>query len=291
MKLDKNETRLSEVRQMRTATSDSASVYMETLSRYPVLTPTEFDELIVLAKNGDLEAKNAIVQGNLRFVVQIAAEYQTSALSFADLLAEGNMGLIKAVDKFDPELGYKFSTYAVWWIRNAIQRAIRHQSHPYRLPHNRLDDLSKLHNTADAMSQELGRSVSVSEAAESIEINDNRRDHALRSQKSSVSMDGMVENEERSLHNIIPDSQPLPDEEVFAGEIADKLQGVMKDLNARDAEIISLTFGLTEDPLTLTQVGYRFGISKERVRQLRNRALEQLRTMLLGGNGLSNAYL
>jgi RNA polymerase primary sigma factor len=276
---------------MRTATIDSASVYMETLSRYPVLTSDKFDELIRLARKGDLEAKNAIVQGNLRFVVQIAAEYQTNALPFADLLAEGNIGLIKAVDKFDPELGYKFSTYAVWWIRNAIQRAIRHQSHPYRLPHNRLDDLSKLQNTADAMSQAVGRAVSTSEAAESLEINRNRRDHALRAQRSSVSMDGLTEDEERSLHNVIPDSQPLPDEELFAGEIADKLGCVMKDLNARDAEIITLTFGLTEDPMTLTQVGNRFGISKERVRQLRNRALEQLRTMLLGANSLSSAYL
>lgn len=276
---------------MRTATIDSASVYMETLSRYPVLTSDKFDELIRLARKGDLEAKNAIVQGNLRFVVQIAAEYQTNALPFADLLAEGNIGLIKAVDKFDPELGYKFSTYAVWWIRNAIQRAIRHQSHPYRLPHNRLDDLSKLQNTADAMSQAVGRAVSTSEAAESLEINENRRDHALRAQRSSVSMDGLTEDEERSLHNVIPDSQPLADEELFAGEIADKLGFVMKDLNARDAEIITLTFGLTEDPMTLTQVGNRFGISKERVRQLRNRALEQLRTMLLGANSLSSAYL
>ena len=276
---------------MRAAAADSASIYMETLSRYPVLRPDEFNDLIVLAKKGDLEAKNAIVQGNLRFVVQIAAEYQTSALPFADLLAEGNIGLIKAVDKFDPELGYKFSTYAVWWIRNAIQRAIRHQSHPFRLPHNRLDDLSRLQNTADSMSQALGRTVSTTEAAESLGINKNRRDHALLAQKSSVSMDGLAEDEERSLHNVIPDNQPLQDEEHFAGEIADKLGSVMKDLNARDAEIITLTFGLTEDPMTLTQVGNRFGISKERVRQLRNRALEQLRTMLLGANSLSSAYL
>lgn len=276
---------------MSTATADSASVYMETLSRYPVLASDEFDRLIVLAKQGDLEAKNAIVQGNLRFVVQIAAEYQTSALSFGDLLAEGNIGLIKAVDKFEPELGYRFSTYAVWWIRNAIQRAIRHQSHPFRLPHNRLDDLSKLQNTADAMSQALGRSVSTNEAAESLEINENRRDHALRAQRSSVSLDGFAEDEERSLHNVVPDDQPLPDEALFAGEISDKLQGVMQNLNARDAEIISLTFGLADDPQTLTQVGNRFGISKERVRQLRNRALEQLRTMLLGDAGMPTAYI
>ncbi|HCK09801.1 MAG TPA: hypothetical protein DHW45_07980, partial [Candidatus Latescibacteria bacterium] len=106
------------------------SVYLESLSRYPVMGQEEFDRLIKLAKAGDVEAKNQILEGNLRFVVQIAAQYQSSTLPFADLLAEGNIGLIKAVDKFDPTLGYRFSTYAVWWIRNAIQRAIRHQNQP-----------------------------------------------------------------------------------------------------------------------------------------------------------------
>lgn len=276
---------------MRSTITDAASTYMESLSRYPVMGAEEFDRLIVKAKAGDVDAKNRIVQGNLRFVVQIASEYQTSALPFADLLAEGNVGLIKAVDKFDPTLGYRFSTYAVWWIRNAIQRAIRHQSHPFRLPHNRFDDLSKLQNSAERMAQELGRAVSPVEAAEMLDINQNRTDLALSAQNAGVSLDHQADDEERSLHNVIPDEAQLQDEMLFQGEISEKLERAMQNLNARDAEIITLTFGLKDEPMTLTQVGMRFGISKERVRQLRNRAMNQLKTMLLGEEQLVAAYV
>ncbi|HAA75148.1 TPA: RNA polymerase subunit sigma [Candidatus Latescibacteria bacterium] len=276
---------------MRSLISDAASAYMESLSRYPVMSAEEFDRLILLAKKGDLEAKNRIVQGNLRFVVQIAGEYQTGALPFADLLAEGNIGLIKAVDKFDPSLGYRFSTYAVWWIRNAIQRAIRHHSQPFRLPHNRFDDLSKLQNSADRMSQEAGRAVSPNEAAEMLDMNRNRTDLALGTQNASVSIDGLADDEERSLHNILPDERCLQDETLFQGEIKERLELVMQNLNARDAEIITLTFGLKDEPMTLTQVGTRFGISKERVRQIRNRAMLQLKTLLLDEEDLSAAYV
>ena len=276
---------------MRSTITDSASAYMESLGRYPVMDQAEFDRLILLAKEGDTDAKNRIVQGNLRFVVQIAADYQTSALPFSDLLAEGNIGLIKAVDKFDPSLGYRFSTYAVWWIRNAIQRAIRHQSHPFRLPHNRFDDLSKLQNSADRMSQERGRAVSTQEAAEALDINRNRTDLAMGAQAGSVSFDKQGEDEELSLHNVVSDEGLLQDELLFQSEISEKLERAMQNLNARDAEIVSLTFGLNDDPLTLTQVGERFGISKERVRQLRNRTMQQLKMMLLGEKGLTTAYV
>ena len=276
---------------MAAVITDAASAYMESLGRYPVMDANEFDKQIRLAKRGDGDAKTRIVQGNLRFVVQIASEYQSTALPFADLLAEGNVGLIKAVEKFDPDLGYRFSTYAVWWIRNAIQRAIRHHSHAFRLPHNRFDDLSKLQNSAETMSQQAGRAVSPNEAAEALDINANRTDLALSAQYSAVSIDRQTDDEERSLHNVLPDARSLQDEDMFQGEIKERLERALQNLNARDAQIVSLTFGLREDPLTLTQVGQRFGISKERVRQLRNRAMAQLKTMLLGEEGMATAYI
>ncbi|MCH2664026.1 sigma-70 family RNA polymerase sigma factor [bacterium] len=266
------------------------SVYLESLSRYPVMGQEEFDRLIKLAKAGDVEAKNQILEGNLRFVVQIAAQYQSSALPFADLLAEGNIGLIKAVDKFDPTLGYRFSTYAVWWIRNAIQRAIRHQNQPFRIPHNRFDDLIKLLNGADQMSQKAGRAISVVEAAESLDLNTNRTDLALNTQNTAVSIDRQADDEERSLHNVLPDRTELQDESLFQKEISEALELAIQNLNARDAEIISLTFGLKDEPSTLTQVGQRFGISKERVRQLRNRALKKLKQTLLGEERVPSIY-
>lgn len=276
---------------MRSTTTDAASAYMGNLGRYPVMNADDFDTLIHSAKDGDTEAKNRIIKGNLRFVVQIAAEYQTSALPFADLLAEGNVGLIKAVDKFDPSLGYRFSTYAVWWIRNAIQRAIRQQSHPFRLPHNRFDDLSRLQTGADRLSQETGRAVSPEEVADALEMNSKRMELALRAQTSAVSLDGQATDGERSLHNILPNGDLLQDELMLQDEIAEKLEKAIQNLEARDAEIIRLTFGLNEAPLTLTQVGSRFGISKERVRQLRNRAMNQLKMLLLGDEGLKAEYI
>lgn len=259
--------------------NSSAAQYMNELDRYPLLSETEFDTLIQRVQKGDQNAINKIVEGNLRFVIQIASEYTYSNMPFPDLIAEGNVGLIKAVEKFDPSLGYKFSTYAVWWIRNAIQKSLRHHRHPLRLPFNRHDDLDKLFKTTEELSQQLGRQVSPDEAATQLAMTHRRASVALEAQAQPVSLDSAPSDDynEGFLHEQLSDTTERPDETVERIEMINQLQQAMHLLNERDAHIIDLTFGFQKEPISLTEVGKRLGISKERVRQLRNRALTKLR--------------
>ena len=257
--------------------STSAAQYMNELDRYPLLSDTEFDQLV---QEGDQDAANKIVEGNLRFVIQIASEYTYSDLPFSDLIAEGNIGLIKAVEKFNPNLGYRFSTYAVWWIRNAIQKSLRHHRHPLRLPFNRQDDLDKIFKATEELSQTLGRQVSPDEAVAHLVMTHRRATVALEAQAQSVSLDLSPSDnyQDGFLHKQISDLSERPDETIERAEITNQLNEAMHLLNERDAYIIDLTFGFGADPLSLTEVGNRLGISKERVRQLRNRALTKLRS-------------
>jgi RNA polymerase primary sigma factor len=268
----------------------SVSLYMQELNRYPLLSEGELENLMPRAQDGDREAFNRIVQGNLRFVVQIASEYVQSGVPFSDLLAEGNMGLIKAVEKFDADLGYRFTTYAVWWIRNAIQKSIRSHRHPLRLPSNRLEDLDKLRKTAERMSQQLGRTVTHEEAGSSLEMNRRRTEVAISASDGTMSLDTPIdESDKRTMHEYMPDDSMLQDESFIRDEATDHVREALKGLRERDAEILSLTFGLHHDePLTLSQIGDRLGISKERVRQLRDRALREMKAMLAGDFGYAN---
>lgn len=260
----------------------AAANYMRDLHRYPLLTDKEFDLLIHRARKGDRKAVNKIVQGNLRFVVQVAAEYNYTSVPFTDLIAEGNIGLLKAVEKFDPNLGYKFSTYAVWWIRNAIQRSLRQHRHPLRLPFNRQEDLDRLYKASETLSQKLGRQVSPEEAAQHLHMTHRRAAAAIHVQKQTLSLDTPLSDDfqEGFLHEQIPDNSERPDETFERIETSDRLMRAVQHLNKRDAHIIDLTFGFNDEPISLTEVGHRLGISKERVRQIRNRALRQLRQLL-----------
>ena len=275
-----------------TATADSyASVshYLDDLKRFPPLSETEFDRLIALAAAGDRDAVNRIAQGNLRFVVRVASAFAGSGVPMDDLIAEGNLGLIKAVEKFDPSLGYKFTTYAVWWIRNAIQKSIRLNRHALRLPVNRFEDLDRINRSAGERSQHLGRNVSPSEAAEELDMSPRRSAAALTVQDRPVSMDALADEEgTRDLHQCLPNSGTTPDQDVIRKEASTHVQMALAGLRPRDAEVLRLTFGLEDDPLNLAQIGQHFGISKERVRQIRNRAMGELREILAGKNGYAN---
>jgi RNA polymerase primary sigma factor len=265
-----------------TVHNPSAAQYMNELDRYPLLSDDEFDILIQRVQKGDPNAINKIVEGNLRFVIQIASEYTYSDMPFSDLIAEGNVGLIKAVEKFDPALGYKFSTYAVWWIRNAIQKSLRHHRHPLRLPFNRHDDLDKLYKATEELSQQLCRQVTPDEAATHLDMTHRRVSVALEAQAQAVSLDSAPSDNftDGFLHEQISDSAERPDETIERIETTNQLKHALHLLNERDAHIIDLTFGFRNAPISLTEVGNRLGISKERVRQLRNRALSKLRAYL-----------
>ena len=271
------------------AETSSLSQYLQELDRYPLLKEGEFNKLIMKARDGDRNAFNRILQGNLRFVVRIASEYTRAGLPLDELIAEGNLGLIKAVEKFDVDLGYKFTTYAVWWIRNSIQHAIRGHIHTVRLPTNRYEDLDRLRKSANQLAQKVGRDVSTDEVGEGLEMTAARTWAALNIQEYSISMDAPAnEANSRTLHETIPSRDDSPEDTLMDIQNSERVQDALSKLNVRDAEIISLTFGFEDEPLNLSRVGERFGISKERVRQLRNRALSQLQAMLAGQDGMAN---
>ena len=269
--------------------TSSLSQYLQELDRHPLLESGEFDRLIGKAQAGDTDAFNRILQGNLRFVVRIASEYSRAGLPLDDLIAEGNLGLIKAVEKFDVDLGYQFTTYAVWWIRNSIQRAIRSHVHSVRLPTNRYEDFDRLRKSASRLAQKLGREVTAGEVGSNLHMTDARTQAAQNVQNYSISMDAPAhETGPRTLHEAIPSKGETPEEAVIELQKVERIQDALSKLNVRDAEIISLTFGFDDEPLNLSRVGEKFGISKERVRQLRNRALSQLQALLSGQDGFAN---
>ena len=268
----------------------AASAYMRDLKRYPPLGEEEFAQLMSRSLSGDRDAFNQVVQANLRFVVGIASEYHNSGMSFEELLAEGNMGLIRAVEKFDPDLGYKFTTYAVWWIRQSIHKALWKQKHLVRLPTNRLDDMDRIRRSAERLSQRLGRQTSMEDMASELQMTPRRVRAALDTQKVPVSLDASLgeDRDDRSFHEYIPATDTLPDEDLMRLQTSEKVQEAIRSLKPRDAEVIALTFGLEGDSMTLSEVGARMGISRERVRQIRNRALQQLRSRLEGLDGNAN---
>ena len=260
----------------------SAIRYLDELKRYPVVTETEFKQLLPKAKSGDRQAFQWIVQGNLRFVVKTALDFGPFGVPLDELIAEGNVGLIKAVERFDPSLGYQFTTYAVWWIRNGIQKAIRNHRYTVRMPTNRLEDLDRIRKTADELSQQLGRSVGPEETVEFTEMTGARLEAALSSQSGPASLDAPVEGSvQRELYDYIPAEEVLQDEVVAQAETESRIGSAISQLNDREARIVELAFGFDRDkPMTLTEIGHRMGISKERVRQLRNRAVARLRDLM-----------
>ena len=261
--------------------SKLAESYIRDLARYPVLKEDELKRLMDRAHAGDRAAYNRVVHSNLRFVVEIASEYHSPDLSFDELVAEGNIGLMRAAERFNPDKGYKFTTYAVWWIRQAIRKAIHAHRHPVRLPTNRLEDLDRIRRSSSRFSQEEGRPISIEETASNLEMTPRRVQAALDTQKRAVSLDASLgEDGDRTYYEYFADTGALPDEEVIQQDLGERVREALLDLQPRDAEVISLTFGLDGDPLTLKQVGERMGLTRERVRQIRNRGLRQLRRRL-----------
>ncbi len=254
-------------------------LYLRDIRKYTPLSREDEVEAINAARKGNQEALNHLITANLRFVVRVAGEYTGRGLPLSDLIAEGNMGLIRATQTYDPERGYKFITYAVWWIRQAMLSALNRQTYPVAFPVNQIDDRDVLNKVSAALSQEYGRVPTADELASETDFSTRRVHKALQTSLASVSLDRPVyEDGDRQFADIVPDDAPLPDEDVHASRLRDLLHKGLADLPEREAEIINRYFGLDVDNAeSLEQVGKRFHISRERVRQLKDRALGLLR--------------
>jgi len=258
----------------------SLDIYMQQISDIPLLTVQDEIDLAARIAKGDTEAREIMITSNLRLVVKIAQEYSNLGLSVLDLINEGNMGLMKAVERFDPSKGGKLSTYASWWIKQGIKRALANQSKTIRLPVHMVDRVTLIRKTAAKLSENLGREPSNEEIAETLNLPATRVSHLRNVSTKPASLDSPINEEDGStLGEVVPDEKSVdPYESLKSKSLIGDVNLVLSMLEPREADIIRLRFGLDgRDPLTLEQVGEQIGITRERVRQLQDQALRDLR--------------
>ena len=252
--------------------------YLEDIAASTPLSAREESTLAERIRFGDDESRNALVEANLRFVVSISKEYQNRGLSLTELISAENVGLITAAERFDETRGYKFITYAVWWIKQAILQALMEQS-TVRMPVNRRDLLAKILRTREDL-QDRGELVTVEKVARSLDIALVKVEQALVDNRSICSLDAPFEDGEiRSIIDVLGDETVVsPEDDVFSRVMREDVDIVLNRLNARESEVIRLYFGLSDEPpLTLDQIGVRFKLTRERVRQIKELALGKLR--------------
>ena len=254
--------------------------YFQEIGEVSLLTPEEEIKLARRIKKGDHNALEKLTKANLRFVVSIALKYQNRGLSLGDLINEGNLGLITAAKRFDESRGFKFISYAVWWIRQSILQAISEQSRVVRLPLNRIGDLNKIGRALDNLEQEIKRRPSANEIAKEAEMTPHEVSDTMRISEKHFSLDApLYQGTDNKLLDVIPDNhQPSPDDVLINESLRIEIKRALTTLSDREAEVINLYFGLgRERPLTLEEIGDRFNVSREMVRQIKKKAIQRLR--------------
>lgn len=260
--------------------SQSLDKYFNEIGKVTLLTAEEEVELARKIKEGDPEALEKLTKANLRFVVSVAKQYQNQGLSLGDLINEGNLGLIKAARRFDETRGFKFISYAVWWIRQAIMQALAEQSRIVRLPLNRVGALNKIGKAYSNLEQDFEREPSAEELADELEMNVDDVSEAMSLSAKHLSMDApFASNEENRLLDVLKnEDMPAPDTTLMSESLKEEVERALSKLAAREAEVIKLYFGFENDePLTLEEIGERFNLTRERVRQIKEKALRRLR--------------
>ena len=259
---------------------DPVKVYLKEIGRVPLLTPEEEIELAIRIGDDDQQAKQRLAEANLRLVVSIAKRYVGRGMQFLDLIQEGNLGLIKAVDKFDYTKGFKFSTYATWWIRQAITRAIADQARTIRIPVHMVETINKVKKTNSQLLHKNGRDPTAEEIAAELNMPVEKVREILRVSQEPVSLETPIGEEDDShLGDFIPDDDALaPADAASMLLLKEQLNDVLKTLTLREAKVLSLRFGLEDGhPRTLEEVGSEFGVTRERIRQIEAKALRKLR--------------
>jgi RNA polymerase primary sigma factor len=260
--------------------SQSLDKYLQEIGKVDLLTADEEIELAIKIKKGDQSALEKLVKANLRFVVSVAKQYQNQGLTLGDLINEGNLGLIKAAKRFDETRGFKFISYAVWWIRQSILQALAEQSRIVRLPLNRVGALNKIGKAYSNLEQEFEREPSASELAKELEMDINEVSDTLKISGRHISMDApFTQGEENRLLDVLEnDQQPSPDFSLMSESLKSEVERALATLTEREAEVIKLYFGLgTEHSLTLEEIGEKFNLTRERVRQIKEKAIRRLR--------------
>jgi RNA polymerase primary sigma factor len=260
--------------------SQSLDKYFHDIGKVTLLTPEQEIELAIKIRQGDADALDKLTRANLRFVVSVAKQYQNQGLSLGDLINEGNLGLIKAARRFDETRGFKFISYAVWWIRQSIMQALAEQSRIVRLPLNRVGALNRIGKAYRNLEQEYEREPSSEELAIELEMNVEDVSEAMTLSGKHVSMDApFTSNEENSLLDVLENAdEPSPDTILMSESLKEEVERALTKLSAREAEVIKLYFGLdVDEALTLEEIGEKFNLTRERVRQIKEKAIRRLR--------------
>ena len=262
---------------------DSVRLYLREIGKIPLLSNEEEAELAKEIVEGNKKAKDKMVEANMRLVVSIAKRYSGRGLDFLDLIQEGNTGLLRAVEKFDPEKGFKFSTYATWWIRQAITRAIADQARTIRIPVHMVETINKVLRTTRKLTTELNREPTTEEIAKELDMEVDKVEYVMRITQDIASLDASVgrdgDDEDSVLGDFVEDEERVSPEDSAANQILkEQLASIISTLSDREQKIIKMRFGIGgERPHTLEEVGYEFSVTRERIRQIEAKALSKLR--------------
>ena len=267
-------------KQITNRESQSLDKYLQEIGRVDLLTPEEEVELAKRIKTGDQQALEQLTKANLRFVVSVAKQYQNQGLSLSDLINEGNLGLIKSAQRFDETRGFKFISYAVWWIRQSILQALAEQSRIVRLPLNRVGTLNKLSRTFSQLEQKFKREPSIEELAEELNVSPSEVSETIKISGRHVSVDApFVQGEEHSLLDVLQDSEEAnPDDSLINESLCKDVDRALSLLTEREISVVTYYFGLSgTNPMTLEEIGQYLDLTRERVRQIKEKAIRKMR--------------
>jgi RNA polymerase primary sigma factor len=271
--------------------SEALEKYLQEIGKEELLSTDEEVELAQRIRKGDRKALERLTKANLRFVVSVAKQYQNQGLSLPDLINEGNLGLIKAAEKFDETRGFKFISYAVWWIRQSILQAIAEQSRIVRVPLNQVGSVNKINRMLNKFEQENERRPSSEEISEQTDIPQEKVDEAIMVNSRHVSVDApFVDGEDNSLLDVlVNDDAPMADRQLVIESLRSEIDTVLKMLNERERNVITAFYGIGQPEMTLDEIGNKFGLTRERVRQIKEKAIRRLRNST--NNQLLKSYL
>jgi len=260
--------------------SASLDKYLQEIGREDLITVEEEVELAQAIRRGDRSALEKLTRANLRFVVSVAKQYQNQGLSLPDLINEGNLGLIKAARRFDETRGFKFISYAVWWIRQSILQALAEQSRIVRLPLNKIGSINKINKAYAHLEQEHERAPSAAELSEVLDMSEDDIKESMKNSGRHLSMDApLVEGEESNLYDVLRSGEsPSPDQDLMLESLQIEIERSLSTLTPREADLIRLYFGLSgQHPMTLEEIGETFDLTRERVRQIKEKAIRRLK--------------
>jgi RNA polymerase primary sigma factor len=267
-------------KQVTNREAPSLDKYLHEIGKVPLITAEEEVQLARKIRNGDEQALERLINANLRFVVSVAKQYQNQGLSLPDLINEGNLGLIKAAQRFDETRGFKFISYAVWWIRQSILQALAEQARIVRLPLNKIGSINKINNTFARLEQEFQREPTFNEIAEALDIAPKDVKEALKISSRHVSMDAPLKaDEENTLYDVLLHSESeSPDSHLLDDSLRREIERSLSTLSPREADIVRLYYGLNgEPPYSLEEIGKLFNLTRERVRQIKEKAIKRLK--------------